>query len=486
MVFFKRPRRRLKSEKAELRLQRRRRGLTSPPLIGIEVNPGPKRKASRKGAKTPLKTKKKPKLQPEDINALIARWEAGESKESIIASSPYHKKTVSRWIGRHQSTGNAKRNFKSDQREDSKESEKVNPPLKEEKLAKSPYEQLTDFEKGEVIMAQEMGASIHWIAERLQRDRQAIKDWVKRRSKTESCRRLEGSGRSKVTLPGDDRYLKILSLNDPWLTAVEMVPMLQGDDGKSKASVRTIRNRLIEFGLHARSPRKKPLLNRTNINARLAWAKKYQAWTIDQWKRVLWSDESGFQLFNSGRRYCRRRENEDLGPNKTVKTVKHGGGKIMVWGCFHYNGVGVLKTIEGKMDAEKYKQILIHQAMPNIKALIEGETDYVAWVFQHDNDPKHKAHIVTDYLENKQEELGMKVLDWPSQSPDLNPIEHIWGYIKRKLKERVVKPQNLDQLYGHIQEEWGQIPQRVLNNLVESIPRRIQAVIKAKGHSTKY
>ena len=106
--------------------------------------------------------------------------------------------------------------------------------------------------------------------------------------------------------------------------------MLQGDDGKSKASVRTIRNRLIEFGLHARSPRKKPLLNRTNINARLAWAKKYQAWTIDQWKRVLWSDESGFQLFNNGRRYCRRRENEDLGPNKTVKTVKHGGGKIMV------------------------------------------------------------------------------------------------------------------------------------------------------------
>ena len=61
--------------------------------------------------------------------------------------------------------------------------------------------------------------------------------------------------------------------------------------------------------------------------------------------------------------------------------------------------MGVLKTIEGKMDAEKYKQILIHQATPNIKALIEGETDYVAWVFQHDNDPKHKAHIVTDYLE---------------------------------------------------------------------------------------
>ena len=175
-------------------------------------------------------------------------------------------------------------------------------------------------------MAQEMGASIHWMAGRLQRDRQTIKCWIKRRSKTGSCRRLEGSGRPKVTLPGDDRYLKILSLNDPWLTAVEMVPMLQGDDGKSKASVRTIRNRLIEFGLHARSPRKKPLLNRTNINARLAWAKKYQAWTIDQWKRVLWSDESGFQLFNSGRRYCRRRENEDLGPNKTVKTVKHGGG----------------------------------------------------------------------------------------------------------------------------------------------------------------
>ena len=120
-----------------------------------------------------------------------------------------------------------------------------------------------------------------------------------------------------------------------------------------------------------------------------------------------------------------------------------------------------------------------------IKALIEEETD-VAWVYQHDNDPKHTAQIVTDYLDNKQEELGMRVLDWPSQSPDLNPIEHIWGYIKRKQKARVVKPQNLDELYGHIQEEWGQIPHRVLNNLVENMPRRIKAVIKAKGHSIKY
>ena len=138
------------------------------------------------------------------------------------------------------------------------------------------------------------------------------------------------------------------------------------------------------------------------------------------------------------------------------------------------------------MDAAQYKQILIHHAMPAIKKLAEGETDYLAWVFQQDNDPKHTANSVKDYLETKKDELGITIMDWPSQSPDLNPIEHVWAYIKAKLRKRVDKPSNLDQLYEHIQQEWAAIPQRVMNNLVESMPRRIQAVIKAKGGYTKY
>jgi len=70
-----------------------------------------------------------------------------------------------------------------------------------------------------------------------------------------------------------------------------------------------------------------------------------------------------------------------------------------IWGCFHHTGVGVLKRVEGTIDAQAYKQILIHRAMPELKALIDKEPSHVAWLFQHDNASVHTAGVVTKYLE---------------------------------------------------------------------------------------
>lgn len=192
----------------------------------------------------------------------------------------------------------------------------------------------------------------------------------------------------------------------------------------------------------------------------------------------------GFSCFRASG-WVRRRTNEALLDSTLSKTVKHGGGKINVWGCFHAGGVGFLKRIEGNMDTE-YRNILVQKAIPKIKELLNTETKYVAWVFQHDRDPKHTANLVTAYLAKKQDELGFRVLDWPASPPDMNPIEHIWAYLKQQLRKRPVKPQNLDDLYNAIVDEWERIPQRILNNLVESMPRRIQAVIDNKGGSTRF
>ena len=108
------------------------------------------------------------------------------------------------------------------------------------------------------------------------------------------------------------------------------------------------------------------------------------------------------------------------------------------------------------MNAEGYKQILIHQAMTELKARLDNEPAQVVWMYQHDNARVHAAGVVTPYLESKEEGWSgrLQVLDWPSQSPDLNPIENLWAYIKKKLRKRTTKPSSLNQLFDFILEEW--------------------------------
>lgn len=102
------------------------------------------------------------------------------------------------------------------------------------------------------------------------------------------------------------------------------------------------------------------------------------------------------------------------------------------------------------------------------------------WQFKHDNDPKHTAKTVQKRLKDKK----VKVLQWPAMSPDLNPIENLWNEVECTMAGQ--KFNNPDNLFQTIQNKWDLLPKKLLETLVESMPRRCQAVIYAKGHSTKY
>jgi transposase len=148
----------------------------------------------------------------------------------------------------------------------------------------------------------------------------------------------------------------------------------------------------------------------------------------------------------------------------------------MVWGCFTYAGVGILHRINGIMKKEQYKYILQYKMIPSAQRLFAGNN----WIFQQDNDPKHTARINKAYLLNKQ----VQTLDWPAQSPDLNPIENLWSQLDRDLKDRVCNTP--DQLLEVLKGGWEALTLEYIQNLVDSMPRRCEAVIKANGRGTKY
>lgn len=245
-------------------------------------------------------------------------------------------------------------------------------------------------------------------------------------------------------------------------------------------SVDTVRRQLKRAGLNGRVRRKKPLLRRIHKVKRIQWAREFLGWDATDWRAVWFSDESKFNLFGSdGRQWCWRMPGEEFRDCNTQKTVKHGGGSVMVWGCITPYGVGRLHRIEGIMDAVKYVGILKSSLLGSLQDFgIKPQAIY----FQQDNDPKHTSKLAKQFLASKH----IDVLDWPPSSPDMNPIENAWNHLDCMIRLRDPLPTNIDQLWVVLQEEWGKLDQTYIDKLYASLPKRVQALKKVKGCATRY
>ncbi|EYC34438.1 hypothetical protein Y032_0001g414 [Ancylostoma ceylanicum] len=241
-------------------------------------------------------------------------------------------------------------------------------------------------------------------------------------------------------------------------------------------SVRTIRRRLTEFGHNGRLARKKPFVSRKNRQARMRFAREHLHWTSEDWSKVLFSDESKFnRLGSDGPRYVRRRPSEEFDPKCIRGTVKGGGGSVMVWGAMRRDGIDPVHRIEGIMDKNVYVDILKSVMQPYARNFMGQD-----YIFQHDNDPKHTSALVRTWLSSE----NVEVLEWPAQSPDLNPIENLWIDVNEAIKRG--KPKNIKELYETIENAWYDIPIERCQKLVDSMPRRCAAVIKSEGYPIKY
>ncbi|GBO06893.1 Transposable element Tc1 transposase [Araneus ventricosus] len=159
------------------------------------------------------------------------------------------------------------------------------------------------------------------------------------------------------------------------------------------------------------------------------------------------------------------------------KTPFRGGG-LLVWARIATNGRTNLYVFAGvSVTADRYRDEILH---PLVRPFIAAMGTNA--IFMDDNSLPHRAQLVRSYLESE----TIPQMAWPARSPDLNPIEHVWVILGRRIAGRSVPPGTLHELQQALLQEWALLPQQAINDTVASMPRRCQACISARGYHTRY
>ena len=132
------------------------------------------------------------------------------------------------------------------------------------------------------------------------------------------------------------------------------------------------------------------------------------------------------------------------------------------------------------MNSKDYLDILDDNLRPSMDFYFpNGEG-----IFQDDNACIHRARNVLDWFEMNSETF--QHMNWPAQSPDLNPIENLWDELERKLRDTSPLPKTLPDLGDKLQQLWSKLDPEKMKHLVESMPRQMEAIIRANGGPIDY
>lgn len=246
------------------------------------------------------------------------------------------------------------------------------------------------------------------------------------------------------------------------------------------------------LGLIPYKPQIQPKLTKQQMKNRLKFCLERKNWTFDDWKKVMFSDESPFELFHSPNRQNDRvwaQSGDQLDPTPTVKFPL----KIQVWGLMSYRALSELHVIpRGQTVTGQYytEEILEKSLLPALNRTREnGSTlkrklmpSMSEAIYQQDGAPAHHSRVAQQWCQNNLEHFWPKGV-WPGNSPDLSPIENLWAIVQEKMNE--MKPATCEtSLIENVKKAWASISPEILENLMMSMPSRVKKCIQMKGGYT--
>jgi transposase len=238
---------------------------------------------------------------------------------------------------------------------------------------------------------------------------------------------------------------------------------------------RTVRRLLHKHKMYNRIAVKKPLINNLNRQRRVNWASDRLNWNLGRWRRVLWSDEVAVQTCNIKKRVHIWRTSKEKYHKDCIGTVINSGSiTIHFWGFISWDGIGELVPIlNGPLNGVKFVDILQRHLLPHFQ---------FNSILEMDNAPCHRSRIVTEWLAQN----DIDILPWPPQSPDLCPLENIWGIMKRRLDDKILLNRSRETITNAFTDIWNNLSLQEIRKCISSMPKRCKLVIDSHGHPVKY
>jgi transposase len=281
------------------------------------------------------------------------------------------------------------------------------------------------------------------------------------------------SGRPKKMSPRDTRELVRIVKGERRATLGDITNSLS-----TSVSRQTVRNTLKEVGIRSRIAAKKPFLSTVHRQRRLEFARKHQDWTVEDWRKVIWCDESTFEIGKNSRQVrVWRTVDEKYSDSCLAPSFKSGRSSLMIWGAICGSCKSELAFMDrGRRTAVDYVDMVYQGPLLDMMCKVSGA------VLMEDGAMIHRSNAPKQWREL----YMLSKLEWPAQSPDLNPIENMWKQMKDAIQNRSPRVRTLEEMRQTLTEVWQGLNEDVYVPLIISMPDRIKAVIEAKGGSTRW